>query len=910
MVNNNSNIETMLGEISSFWELTSNRSIEIPIIQRDYAQGRDDEGTRLVREQFVDDVLNHLRNNEPMKLHFVYGSLEEAVVEDEQRGAEIFTPLDGQQRLTLLFLVHWFIAIWNEHDLADFKSHVNGRFYYKTRESTKEFCAKLIDFTEKEAAELREKVRDGRYSEISLSRTLINEGWFHDSWQYDPSIMGMLVVIDTIKNLFGDSDVLGTAHRFFIALTNHEEDQHPLITFQLLFINRGDMHLTDELYIKMNSRGKPLTMFETFKAKFELMLRSYEMDKEFSKKIDHEWSDKFWTIRNRVVPQNKRENFSRDNTDSMMMNLIKVVIANSYAMLPDANDDVLNILFETQVAKSAKQDLKNFTFYRYSSDLGVFREEADSDDEQRTNAIKQNESICKEIIRAFMFIDDILDARGNVKENYAIPSSIKGIDHIIRRVLFYNIDAQSVYSDLSYGYRLYFHAYMVFWSAFREDICRDSKSKFMSRWMRFIRNMVESVEINNVRDMSKALKVVSNIVGDMKRCNEADINKYLDSLSVVAEKEKFEPFPETQMPEEMVKSWLICAGDRNGVDWRTSIEESDNIDSWLGRSGYLLRFSGVATKSRNVIVSLGADELAGKLLTFKGYLQKMRKVEEIMIEEARDHQGAHLLERALLCYGSYLRVIDDSLSCFMDQTVNGRTYSWRQMLQSNGIVNSDYVNGVDTLKCLLDDELFITGDVSVSLQNIINQRKTAITDWRFPIIDDSRLLNYPAKECMFIWPNTNDGVMIPTRRGGNSNRIQVWSYYYYGKLENMYAGRNVECPFKYYDKGDPYIYLYFKERKALLNESLNGGTEKSVSQSSDEDYECSLNFFTKDGSEWIAQISRLNVDTGKWEDLEVEDDKKLIAKVFGNITYPVTYKGDDVVSWIMSFNDRLNVGKE
>ena len=33
------------------------------------------------------------------------------------------------------------------------------------------------------------------------------------------------------------------------------------------------MGLTDELYIKMNSRGKPLTQFEHFKAELERKIR-------------------------------------------------------------------------------------------------------------------------------------------------------------------------------------------------------------------------------------------------------------------------------------------------------------------------------------------------------------------------------------------------------------------------------------------------------------------------------------------------------------------------------------------------------------------------------------------------------------------------------------------------------------
>jgi len=41
------------------------------------------------------------------------------------------------------------------------------------------------------------------------------------------------------------------------------DDERPAITFELLPLEH--FGLTDDLYIKMNARGKPLTSFETFK---------------------------------------------------------------------------------------------------------------------------------------------------------------------------------------------------------------------------------------------------------------------------------------------------------------------------------------------------------------------------------------------------------------------------------------------------------------------------------------------------------------------------------------------------------------------------------------------------------------------------------------------------------------------
>jgi hypothetical protein len=91
--------------------------VEIPLIQRDYAQGRPVE--KDVREGFLKALHAALSLPEesadlPLNLDFIYGSMEGA---DKQ----CFLPLDGQQRLTTLFLLHWYLA-WLDDCLKDFRS--------------------------------------------------------------------------------------------------------------------------------------------------------------------------------------------------------------------------------------------------------------------------------------------------------------------------------------------------------------------------------------------------------------------------------------------------------------------------------------------------------------------------------------------------------------------------------------------------------------------------------------------------------------------------------------------------------------------------------------------------------------------------------------------------------------------
>jgi uncharacterized protein with ParB-like and HNH nuclease domain len=83
----------------TFLELINKyKKIEIPIIQRDYAQGR--EGKEELRKNFLKALFNAVKEDKPLELDFIYGSVKDDVLQ----------PLDGQQRLTTLFLLHWYIA--------------------------------------------------------------------------------------------------------------------------------------------------------------------------------------------------------------------------------------------------------------------------------------------------------------------------------------------------------------------------------------------------------------------------------------------------------------------------------------------------------------------------------------------------------------------------------------------------------------------------------------------------------------------------------------------------------------------------------------------------------------------------------------------------------------------------------
>lgn len=249
----------------------------IPMVQRDYAQGRTSADINRVRDRFLTAIKNYLlqpeNNHKVMKMDFVYGETEKVWSKTETNKLEkiIVTPLDGQQRLTTLFLLHWYAAKKETNLLPenyDFLKH----FTYDIRPSSRDFCSRLLTFTPS--------------LDLSLKEQLIDQYWFMGDWHNDPTILSMLTMLDAIKNKFSDVDNLWNM------LTGVDER---IVFFFLPLAENG---LSDELYIKMNSRGKKLTPFEHFKAEFEDL---YERDSEESMTINHkfdvEWADMLFNYR-------------------------------------------------------------------------------------------------------------------------------------------------------------------------------------------------------------------------------------------------------------------------------------------------------------------------------------------------------------------------------------------------------------------------------------------------------------------------------------------------------------------------------------------------------------------------------------------------------------------------------------
>ena len=300
-----------LGQQIVFRELLDRHElVQVPMIQRDFAQGRESESE--VRKEFLGALHRALNLPEddpelPLNLDFIYGSLD-----GSWEGGEgtCFLPLDGQQRLTTLFLLHWYLA-WKDDCWKEFSGLLclgdNSRFSYVVRPSSTEFYDALVKFRPQEAPDGLDQV----------SSMVKDQPWYFRHWRLDPTIQASLRMLDAIHLRF--SSCTGLYERI-------TDGGSPAITFQLLDLE--NFGLSDDLYIKMNARGKPLTAFETFKARYEEELKSQSSGKtkllgdepvpvaEFvSLQMDTNWANFFWMYRDRDT----------NLYDTAFMNFLRVV---------------------------------------------------------------------------------------------------------------------------------------------------------------------------------------------------------------------------------------------------------------------------------------------------------------------------------------------------------------------------------------------------------------------------------------------------------------------------------------------------------------------------------------------------------------------------------------------------------
>lgn len=571
----------------------------IPIIQRDYAQGRDNDKAREVRNDFLKELFTYMSATDGCHdLDFVYGM--SAPSTDISRKKE-FVPLDGQQRLTTLFLIHLYLAI------RTMDSDVSKKFFntmqvksgqlrkclfsYRTRSSAVEFCDCLID-DRTDYSEVFEKDQKGnRIYKNTLSGFILNTSWFYPDWLQDTTVSGMLRMLDAIDMKFDNCDHQHILSRLLSA-------DNPSVAF--IFMDLEDYRLTDDLYIKMNSRGKPLTAFENFKAKYEQYIGRQEKIKKsealcdlakeiaerndkviktvkenFAFNIDTSWSQLFWKYSEGEIRNRERE----------------IANKSSEAGRGGSLEKLLSETLDRKISNFIRMALIN----QY--------------------AIEQKQVVPREMVEnetlSFTKLDDMkaISADGVVLTTRMFELFSSRPLAIMPQWAHCYYDEKSVFvsminnQDFSFTKRLLLYACIMFRSRIGD------KPEELAEWMRFWFNM--TLDDNSIQDITRNTyyRAISSL-NTMLELLVKDNASVETLLASGAAPQKLEFFPEYQYREEILKSHLIKRDDEKLLhNNRETIVNLplDITDSWgaiilkleahpyfTGQIGFILKMAGIA----------------------------------------------------------------------------------------------------------------------------------------------------------------------------------------------------------------------------------------------------------------------------------------------------------------------------
>ena len=571
-MNNNPTSEKL-----TFSELISKHKIEIPIIQRDYAQGR--EGKEELRENFLSSLLEAV-NGKELELDFVYGS----VVKDE-----ILQPLDGQQRLTTLFLLHWFIAV-KEYKLNDNIKNLLIKFTYETRTSSREFCNDLInkgiDYDNLLETDYHDKEKI-KPKNNELSKTIIDSSWFFLSWKRDPTIKSMLRMLDAVQQTFQDKTEVW--------------DKLNNISFH--YIELQNFGLSDDLYIKMNARGKPLTDFENFKAKFEQYIKQddwenyVEPTETFSHQIDTLWTDLFWNYRD------KTENIF----DEQLLNFFRTKAVINYTLKADIKSNN----FRANVDLLRGSDTIPFNQYL---ELGCFDEEYFTTLKATLNKLSDKDGL-NTFISETTYVNEQEIFNGTIKNALSYPDLV-----------------------IAFAYYQYL--------ASEKNI----EIEKLESWLRVVRNLVEGSRpylFNNANEFANALRSINELLQYRNSIVDHFAEIQINSLS---------GFISEQVIEEKLKAKLITQNE----DWKNTIIEIENHKYFNGQIGFLLHwcqindepnlnsFKEYAEKSKAIFGTTGLNNFENflferALLAIGDYLLSKGKNHSFLIDNERDISWKRLL---------------------------------------------------------------------------------------------------------------------------------------------------------------------------------------------------------------------------------------------------------------------------
>ena len=680
-------------KLTSFWNLVKEKTIVIPIIQRDYAQGRF--GQEYLRERFLKQLFQALESEKALVLDFVYGSYEN----------NILYPLDGQQRLTTLWLLHWYLSLCTGSLESD--REALSHFSYSTRISSRTFCEKLCsikyEYNRKTGAEYNR--------EENIVAFIRNQHWFYTSYEQDPTIQSMLRMLGgTTKEDKDGNDIVDGIEEICVNLSQEKlggylnllKSANSPIKFYTLDMEDKNLPLSDDLYIKMNARGKVLTDFENFKVD----LLNYKPDGEtllidedgktedsFSHLLDTNWTDIFW--------YNRSSEYKIDDIFLIFLNRYFLNWFMAHYEGDGKPESVTGHNFYKALTEKNTSGYKNIDLYG-----NVLNKECIDTLYICMNNLhtlylqikeRYGEKKLSEKVNSLFapYWKEVSEARSDTRQFYFVPKYLE----------------DGSISTITVQQRVAMHAIFVYLKN-----CSVVMEESLQTWMHFVWNIVENSYIDReqavsaIRFFDKGLSALSQ---DTSINMTSDIVGYLASID--ENKLPGEIFGKRQLTEEILKarkSW-------NYEDWKKKIETAEKLYFFKGAIAFLF------------------NDVDGQPTAWDLFDQKLERAKQIFdINGLKEEYRVDILH----CLYSYCDSWDAQL-WWSHKIFNGLAATWKDNILTLVDRNYQYVYASPVHHILMGDEPW-----------------TEIKDTRIRVLSNRSLIQYilkhnENKKDMYIrWP--------------------------------------------------------------------------------------------------------------------------------------------------------------
>ncbi len=490
------------------------------------------------------------------------------------------------------------------------------------------------------------------------------------------------------------------------------DETAPAITFQLLDLEQFD--LSDDLYIKMNARGKPLTPFETFKARFERHLEiqfkgappdlcnGIPLADFFSHQIDTRWSDFFWPFRDQ-----KTATF-----DDAMMNLLRTVI----------------MVTRDPEAAATSLDLADLRSMARTSSYTWFHDNGWLDQEMVLALITLLErwSAGPETFCCYLPDTRYLDEQALFQDILSKPTSL-------------------TFQQL---------AQLAGYTQFLVHSPGEIDSNAFNAWMRIVSNLATNTDYNRPEDLRRSFSGLRDLAPWMN-----DILNHLASSDG-----DVRGFSREQVAEERIKANLIGFG---GL-WPDRLDQAERHTYFRGQIGFLLSCCGLKLGAVDGELERLDVATANELVEpFEHYLACSSQMFDDLVKNPKG--SGQQWERALLAVGDFLPNVGRNRSLLT--TSYDEAWGWKRLLRNAA-------SGGRACKVLkaLWDQLENPGSYATDLGGVI-ESASEIDPWRKAILATPSVYDYGTYRMMRFSDDGGIYLLRKTQMNGRHAELFTYCLY-------------------------------------------------------------------------------------------------------------------------------------